>query len=127
MSASDNSPDGVVSFPGAEERARRLRLEVERLARLPTVEWMFYAADASYVARYGVDCATFKRMVEDVVEENKKKQHDEQVERRRIEDRAEKQRTANEREKERKDERRAQREKKDAEKKDRVRQDALAA
>src|SRR6476620_7459696 len=40
----------VVDFPNAEvapeeEHARRLRVEVERLARLPMVEWMFYLGD----------------------------------------------------------------------------------
>jgi hypothetical protein len=39
-------PTTVVSFPASErlsdeERAQRLKTEVERLARLPTVEWMF--------------------------------------------------------------------------------------
>jgi hypothetical protein len=37
----------VLEFPNAEDRARRLRLEVERLARLPTVEWMFYLGDSA--------------------------------------------------------------------------------
>ena len=36
----------IVDFPKAEvspeERARRLKVEVDRLASLPPVEWMFY-------------------------------------------------------------------------------------
>ena len=65
MSASDNPETGrVVSFPGGtEEHARRLRAEVDRLAQLPTVEWMLYTADENYAAKYGVDKATLKRMV----------------------------------------------------------------
>src|SRR5262249_22039704 len=35
---SKNGTAQVVAFPDAEERARRLRVEVERLARLSTVE-----------------------------------------------------------------------------------------
>ena len=82
--------DTVLPFPAPdEERARRLRVEVERLARLPTVEWMLYVATESHAAKYGVDCATLKRMVEVVVKENEKKRRAEQVEQRQIEARAE--------------------------------------
>ena len=82
--------DKIVDFPvTAEERARRLQAEVERLSRLPTVEWMLYL-DAT-AEKHGVDKATLKRMVESVIKEVEKKQRDEQTERRRIEARAEKQ------------------------------------
>jgi hypothetical protein len=88
VTASDNpESDRVVEFPGSEEKARRLRVEVERLARLPTVEWMFYAANESHAAKYGVDCSTLKRMVEVIVKETEKKQREEQAERRRDADR----------------------------------------
>src|SRR5262245_39583521 len=83
--------DTVLPFPMPdEERARRLTIELERLAQLPMVEWMFYVATESHAAKYGVDCATLKRMVEAVVKENEKKHRAEQAEQRRIEARAEK-------------------------------------
>jgi len=98
MSASDNPETGrVVSFPGGtEEHARRLRVEVERLAQLPTVEWMLYTADENYAAKYGVDKATLKRMVEAVIKEAEKKKRTELTEQRRIEDRTEKKQAADE-------------------------------
>jgi hypothetical protein len=41
----------VIGFPTGElppeERARRLTVEVERLAGLPVVEWMFYLPDVA--------------------------------------------------------------------------------
>jgi Protein of unknown function (DUF3631) len=87
--------DKVVEFPNLdEERARRLKVEVERLARLPTVEWMYYVTTEEYAAKYGVDKGTVKRMVEAVLKEAKTKQHAEQVEQRRVEARVEKQRVA---------------------------------
>ena len=50
----------IVEFPKPEEvtpeeRARRLRIEVERLARLPTVEWMYYVESVGYAEKYGTD------------------------------------------------------------------------
>jgi hypothetical protein len=87
--------DSVLPFPVPdEERARRLAIEVGRLARLPMVEWMLYVATESHAAKYGVDCATLRRLVEAVVKENEKKQRDAQAEQRRAEDHAEKRRVA---------------------------------
>jgi hypothetical protein len=118
-----------------EERARRLGIEVERLARLSTGEWMLYVVGTEgYAERYGVDKATLKRMVEAVIKESAKKVREEKAERQRMEDRAEKQRTAKEREEERKADKEKQLERqakkdadKKAEKKDRERQRELAA
>jgi|SRR5215471_998999 len=125
--------DRVVSFPGDEERARRLQTEVERLSRLSTVEWMYYVESEGYAEKYGIDKTVLRQMVEAVIAETKKKQCDEQAERRRIEDRADKQRTAEERKQERKadkEQRLDRQAKKDAEKKaerkERERQKALA-
>jgi hypothetical protein len=94
MSASDD-PRNVVNLHGGDDRARRLSIEVERLARLPTIEWMFYVEGAGYAERFGVDKTTLKRMVEASLKEADKKQRDEKAERRRIEQRqiADKQRT----------------------------------
>jgi len=124
MNASDNpEPDRVASFAGADERARRLRLdEVERLARLPAVEWMFYVESAGYAEKYGVDKATLKRMVEAVIKENEKKER----EKRQIEARGEKEKERKADKKERLDRQVKKDETKKAEKKERERQKALA-
>jgi len=91
--ASDNpEPGRVVEFPGAEDKTRRLRIEVERLARMSTAEWMFYVESEGYAERYGIDKAALRRMIEAVVKENEKKQ----AEQRQVEDRVEKQRTSQE-------------------------------
>src|SRR5262245_26695169 len=127
-------PRVVSLLPGAEEGARRLKIEVERLSRLPTVEWMYYVESDGYAERYGVDKAALKRMVGAVIGEAEKKKRAELIERRRIEDRAEKQRTTKEREQERKAEKEQRLDRqaeKDAEKKvekrERERQKALDA
>jgi hypothetical protein len=45
ISSTKPKPAQVVGFPpNSEERARRLRVEVERLARLPTDEWRGWSA-----------------------------------------------------------------------------------
>jgi hypothetical protein len=103
MSSGDHASGGpksdrVVSFPGTEEKSRRLRAEVERLSQLPPLERTFYIETdaAKYAEKYDVDKATLRRMVEAFAKEAEKKQRDEQAERRRIEDRAEKQRAGQE-------------------------------
>jgi hypothetical protein len=101
-------PATVVPFPVPdEERARRLKVEVDRQARLPTVERMLYLPDTA--KKYGVDEAVLKAMIEAVIAENEKKRRDEQAEQRRIEQRTEKKRASKEREEER-EERKAERE-----------------
>jgi putative DNA primase/helicase len=67
-----------------EERPRRLRIEAERLARLPTVEWMYYVALDGYV-----DSATLKKTVDAVIKETEKKRQTEQTEQRRAEQKQE--------------------------------------
>jgi hypothetical protein len=103
----------IVEFPNAEERARRLRGEVERLARLPTVEWIFYLDGSA--EKHGIDKATLKQMVEAVIKEAEKKAREDRGELRRREGRAEKQKSTAKREEERKKEaERQQREKEKA-------------
>src|SRR6516165_3352572 len=102
--------ESVVPFPTPdEERARRLKAEVERLAKQSTVEWMYYVALPGYAEKYGVDGATLRQLIEVVVKENEKKAREDRGELRRREDRAEKKRTADKRE----DERRADRKERD--------------
>jgi hypothetical protein len=89
--------DRVLEFPNLEEeRARRLKIEVERLARLPTVEWMFYVANDDYAAKYGVDSAALKKMVEAVLKEAEKTRQAE-LTKQRLDARVEKQKAARQR------------------------------
>ena len=84
--------DAVVPFPTPEEeRARRLKVEVERLAQMSPVEWIYYVTLVGYAEKYGVDGATLKKMVEVVIKENEKKAREDRGELRRREDRTEKQ------------------------------------
>src|SRR5262245_4434501 len=84
---SKNSGDGhhglkVVDFPqpeiAPEEHSRRLRVEVDRLARLPTVEWLFYLDDDA--KKHGVRRADLKAMVEAVIKEREKKAREDRAE-----------------------------------------------
>jgi putative DNA primase/helicase len=137
----DTSRDGdkavkVVEFPQPEitpeERARRLGIEVERLAGLPVVEWMFYLPIVA--EKYGLEPAALKRMVEAVIKEREKKAREDSGELHRREDRAEKKRAAAKRDEELKADRRAREQerkereaRKEAEKKEREKEKALAA
>jgi Protein of unknown function (DUF3631) len=112
----------------SEERARRLGVEVERLARLPTVEWMLYLEDTA--KKYGVTSAQLKQMVEKTIKAAEKKRREDKAEDRQREQRTERQRTAAQREQERRlrEQRRAQKEAdKEAEKRQREREKELAA
>jgi hypothetical protein len=80
--------DKVVDFPNTEERARRLQAEVERLAQLPLVEWMFYVESSGIAERHGIERAKLKQMVEAVLRAKEKKKRDEKAEQQRIEQRA---------------------------------------
>jgi hypothetical protein len=85
--------DSVVHFPASdEERLRRLKVEVERLVRLPSDERRLYLETEDYDARFGVDRAAVRRMVEAGVKDIEKKQRAEQTEQQRTEDRAERKR-----------------------------------
>src|SRR5215831_9442208 len=70
--------DKVVDFPNSEERARRLKVEVERLARLPLVEWMFYLDDTA--KKHGIASAKLKAMIEGVIKAAEKKEREDQAE-----------------------------------------------
>jgi hypothetical protein len=86
MTSSDRSDDRAVQFPiPEEERARRLKAEVERLARLPRVEWMFYLDGSA--EKHGVTKAALKSMIEAVIKETEKKASEDRGELRRREDR----------------------------------------
>jgi putative DNA primase/helicase len=60
-----------VTEPSREEQARRLGVEVERLARLPLFEWPLYLDETA--SRYGLEPAKLKQMVEVTIRANEKK------------------------------------------------------
>jgi putative DNA primase/helicase len=72
----------VVNFPltqlDPQERARRLRVEVDRLSRLPTVEMLLYLDEQA--AKHGVARADLKKMVEATVKANEKKGREDRAE-----------------------------------------------
>jgi hypothetical protein len=62
-----------VAEPSPEERARRLGVEVERLAGLSSVDWGFQLESGDHADKYGVDKVTVRRMVETTIKEREKK------------------------------------------------------
>ena len=72
-----NETPKVGSFPNTEEeRARCLKQEVERLAALPIVEWMYYLETGELAKKHGIEAAKLKQMVEATVHANEKKAHE---------------------------------------------------
>ena len=71
---SGDDPKKIVEFPKAElppeERACRLKIEAERLARLPAVEWLFYVESGGVAEKHGVSRAVLKEMVETTIRAN---------------------------------------------------------
>ena len=63
---SGDDPKKIVEFPKAEivpeERARRLKIEVERLASLPAVERLFYIECEGVAEKHGVTRPVLKKM-----------------------------------------------------------------
>ena len=55
-----------------EERARKLTVEVERLARLPTTEWLYYLESGETAQKYGIEPVKLKQMVEAAIKANEK-------------------------------------------------------
>src|SRR5262245_50213499 len=117
--------DNVVGFPiSAEERARRLRDEVERLAGQSPTEWRYYLEQGEIAKKHGVETAALKEMIEATVRAAEKKAREDKAEDRQREQRAEKQRTAARRDEERRhreQERAQQKADKEAEKRQRER------
>jgi hypothetical protein len=106
-----------------EERARRLGVEVERLAKLPPFEWMLYLDDVA--KKHSVESSKLKQMIEATIKVNEKKAADDrrEVRRAKADDRREKQRA--ERKQEREDKLARQKEeraRKEAERVDRERE-----
>jgi hypothetical protein len=81
MSGDDSK---IVEFPKAavppEERARRLKVEVERLAGLPAVEWLFYVESDGVAEKHGVSRVVLKEMIEATIKANEKKAREDKAE-----------------------------------------------
>ena len=134
MSSGTVGDDRVVAFPASEitpeERARRLKIEVERLARLPTVEWRFYASLEDHVQQFGVTTDQMRELVEAVLKEKQKTEREAKAEEDRRKQRIEKQRANEQREEDRKrreQDRAQERADKEAAKKEREKEKAFAA
>jgi putative DNA primase/helicase len=92
----------IVDFPiTPEERARRLKVEVDRLASLPPVEWRFYLSEG-VAEKHGISRTVMNEMIEATIKANEKKAHEAKVEDRQREQRVEKERATTRREQERK-------------------------
>jgi hypothetical protein len=91
-----------VEFPKAqvcpEEQARRLRSEVERLARLPAVEWRFYVESDDVAEKHGVPRGVLKELVETTIKTNEKQAREDKAEDRKRIQRVEKDKIAAQRE-----------------------------
>jgi hypothetical protein len=114
----------VIGFPTGdlppEERARRLTVEVDRLAGLPVVEWMFYLPDIA--KKHGVLPADLKKMVEATIREREKKSREDRAENRqrarhyeRKQERAEREHKREEERKQREADKKAEHARKEAE------------
>ena len=73
-----------------EERARRLKIEVDRLASLPVVEWLFYIECEDVAEKHDLSRAVMKAMVEAAIKANEKRAREDRAENPRSEQRAEK-------------------------------------
>jgi hypothetical protein len=114
--------ESVVPFPQSdEERARRLKIEVERLARLSVSEQaLWIEGTPGYAEKFGTDKVTLRCMVDAVAKDIEKRAREDRGELRRREDRAEKKRDAVQREEDRKAERRTREEERRAERRERA-------
>jgi hypothetical protein len=101
---SGDDPKKIVEFPKAElppeERARRLKIEVERLAQMPPTEWLYYLEQGDIAKKHDVPPATLKEMIETTIKANEKRAREDRAENRRSEQRVEKARTRARREEE---------------------------
>jgi hypothetical protein len=95
----------IVEFPTItpedtpDEHARRLRVEVDRLASLPVTEWLYYLERGEIAEKHGVTSAALKEMIEATIKANEKKKREDKAEDRQ---RVEKEQSTARREQERK-------------------------
>src|SRR5262245_44926226 len=78
---SGDDPKKIVESPKAEivpeERARRLKIEVERLAQMPPTEWLYYLEQGDIAKKHDVPPATLKEMIETTIKANEKRAREE--------------------------------------------------
>src|SRR5262245_45240434 len=124
----------IVDFPKAEvtpeERARRLKVEVDRLACLPVTEWLFYIESDGVAEKHNISRTVMKKMIEVTIKNREKKARADKAEDRQREQRTEKKQTAARRESKREhDEQRREQERadKEAERKRKAREKEFAA
>jgi len=74
----------IVDFPKAEvtpeERARRLKSEVDRLASLPVTEWLFYIESDGVAEKHGISRTVMKQMIEATIKAREKKAREDKAE-----------------------------------------------
>ena len=102
---SGDDPKQIVELPKAEivleERARRLKIEVDRLASLPVVEWRYYVECTDVAEKHGVSRTVMKAMVEATIKERENKAKQEKAEQEKVEQRVKRAAAAKKRQKER--------------------------
>jgi hypothetical protein len=86
------SPASEPSELTSEERAQRLKAEVERLANFFKAEYTLYAQDEGHAAKYGIDSAKLLKLVEARVKEKQAAKKAEDTAQRRAETKAERDR-----------------------------------
>ena len=103
MSGDDSKT--VVEFSKAEvppeERARRLKSGVDRLASLPVVEWWYYVECTDVAEKHGVSRTVMKVMVEATIKERENKAKQEKAEQEKVEQRVKRAAAAKKKQKER--------------------------
>jgi Protein of unknown function (DUF3631) len=112
-----------ITDESAAERASRLKTEVDRLARLPPVEWMYYLDDTA--KKHGITSAKLKTMVERVIKEREKKAREDKADDEKSKKYAERQRVTKERAEQKAQHRAQEQADKEAERKVRAREEAL--
>ena len=75
----------ILGFPKAEEvppeeRARRLRVEVERLASFSASEWLYYVECTGVAEKHGVSRDILREMIETTIKANEKKAREDKAE-----------------------------------------------
>ena len=93
----------ILGFPKAEEvppeeRAHRLKTEVDELARKPETEWLYYLERGEIAKKHGIETAALKKMIEATIKANEKKARKDKAEDRQRVQRVEKDKVTAQRE-----------------------------
>jgi Protein of unknown function (DUF3631) len=113
----------VVALPVSpisdEERAHRLKVEVERLARQSPTEWLYYLEQGEIAKKYGVETAALRQMIEATIRADEKRAREDKAEDRQRKQRDEKKQTTARQEQRRESERQERREEREQERQER--------